>query len=275
MDYEQLYKEALQRAKKIKLSLINEDVEYNINLIFPELKENEDESIRKGLIQYLENDWNYNPSSQSPTFYKDAIAWLEKQKELVESEPYYIEERGVDVYEPFKTTIGSILKMCDSYEQNGDFSDARAVDFLSNVRVKCKDAIRYEEAERAKYLTATAIEGAKPYYIEGRGIFIPVINKVLDMKDLVNYTISWAEARRLAQTNGKDLPSKREFYVINYFIYAINKLLSEHGGEPLNNTYWSRSEFDGFCGWSADLTTNKINACNKLSNYHVRAISNF
>lgn len=275
MDYEQLYKEALQRAKKIKLSLINEDVEYNINLIFPELKENEDESIRKGLIQYLENDWNYNPSSQSPTFYKDAIAWLEKQKEPVESEPYYIEGRGVDVYEPFKTTIGSILKMCDSYEQNGDFSDARAVDFLSNVRVKCKDAIRYEEAERAKYLTAPAIEEVKPRYIEGRGIFIPIINKVLDMKDSYDKAFTWEEAIELARQYAEELPSKKDYLIIAYFIEEINQLLIDNGGVPFCNNYWSSSEYNEGSAWYMNFHYNRAYRSNKDYHHRVRTLYDF
>lgn len=41
----------------------------------------------------------------------------------------------------YKTAIESILKMCESYEKKGIFTDERAIDFLGNVRVKCKDAI--------------------------------------------------------------------------------------------------------------------------------------
>ena len=42
--------------------------------------ESEDEMIRKGLIDYLKADMEYNPS-QYPQFYDRAIAYLEKQKE--------------------------------------------------------------------------------------------------------------------------------------------------------------------------------------------------
>lgn len=41
----------------------------------------------------------------------------------------------------YKTAIESIFKMCESYEKKGIFTDERAIDFLGNVRVKCKDAI--------------------------------------------------------------------------------------------------------------------------------------
>ena len=42
---------------------------------------NEDERIRKGLIQYLESDRDCQPC-QDASFYEEAIAWLEKQKDI-------------------------------------------------------------------------------------------------------------------------------------------------------------------------------------------------
>ena len=60
-----------------------------LELILPDLKESEDERIRKGLIDYLKADMEHNPS-QYPQFYDRAIAYLERQKEpkLLNNEKY-------------------------------------------------------------------------------------------------------------------------------------------------------------------------------------------
>lgn len=77
------YDEALEIAKEYHKQLLNEDnPEWasEIEKIFPELKESEDERIRKGIIRNLEYLAN-----KSEGFYKDElkerIAWLEKQGE--------------------------------------------------------------------------------------------------------------------------------------------------------------------------------------------------
>ena len=73
MNYEQKYKEALERAKKLyEQGTITE----SLNYIFPELKESENEKIRKSLIDMLKND---------EKCYLKEIAWLEKQGK---SKPY-------------------------------------------------------------------------------------------------------------------------------------------------------------------------------------------
>ena len=78
MDYEKKYKEALERAREV---LNNEDVERGImEYLFPELKESEDERIRKGLIKYFKN-------FETESLYivgineDEILAWLEKQGE--------------------------------------------------------------------------------------------------------------------------------------------------------------------------------------------------
>lgn len=70
MDYEKLYKEALERARKGQ----------SIESIFPELKENEDEEIIKGIIRYLEqSQFGEEPYLIDDDVVRNYIAWLEKQ----------------------------------------------------------------------------------------------------------------------------------------------------------------------------------------------------
>ena len=71
MDYEKKYKEALNKAKDMLSykEVRREDMEY----LFPELKESEDEKIRKELIGFLRNIPNSNYTCE------EMALWLEKQ----------------------------------------------------------------------------------------------------------------------------------------------------------------------------------------------------
>lgn len=78
MDYEQKYKEALERAK----ALYAKDAPDSLHLetIFPELKESEDERIKETIIRMLyvhdENSYHFDYISK-----EKCLAWLEKQSE--------------------------------------------------------------------------------------------------------------------------------------------------------------------------------------------------
>ena len=82
MDYEQKYKKALERAKcLIQNEETNVPVFYvsNIEEIFPELKESEDEKIRKWIINEIKIK-HHHLDEEDVDFVDKAIAWLEKQK---------------------------------------------------------------------------------------------------------------------------------------------------------------------------------------------------
>lgn len=78
MDYEKLYKDALSRARAFELP------EYkNIMVsVFPELKDSEDERIRKNLLELfhdtVSNDEIFSNYGLDKT---EVLAWLEKQCE--------------------------------------------------------------------------------------------------------------------------------------------------------------------------------------------------
>ena len=98
MDYEKAYKEALERAKEM---YVLPDDRAAMEYIFPELKESEDERIRKEIIQYLQRtNAGYCNSDYN---YKAWISWLERQGEqkeinLVEILKYY--PRETKLYSP-------------------------------------------------------------------------------------------------------------------------------------------------------------------------------
>lgn len=106
MDYEKKYKEALERAKDMLSykEVRREDMEY----LFPELKESEDERIRKELIEHVKDqqssfisapDCRDKYEEEENNKYNAWIAWLERQgdkdkliKELGEYKVKYTQE---------------------------------------------------------------------------------------------------------------------------------------------------------------------------------------
>ncbi len=54
MDYEKKYKEALERARQFSEHPLQEDSDSIVEYIFPELKESEDERIRKEIVRFIQ-----------------------------------------------------------------------------------------------------------------------------------------------------------------------------------------------------------------------------
>lgn len=80
MDYEQKYKEALEKAKTYynKSTCLRNTLE-TLENIFPELNDSEDERIRKEIVEMLRN-WasvHYITKEQ----FSERMTWLEKQKD--------------------------------------------------------------------------------------------------------------------------------------------------------------------------------------------------
>ena len=77
MNYEQKYKEALERARVYHTGGSTIDAHIT-EVIFPELKESDDEKIRKDLIQWIDD---FPDSIWRGHYKKDILSWLEKQGE--------------------------------------------------------------------------------------------------------------------------------------------------------------------------------------------------
>jgi len=83
MFYEKAYKEALERARIIRLQLLDIGEEATeIEHIFPELKEGEDENIRKEMIYVFKQLNECTTICGRHYDYVKWIAWLEKQKPM-------------------------------------------------------------------------------------------------------------------------------------------------------------------------------------------------
>ena len=77
MNYEQMYKETRRWIESIYPELGHEK-QMLAEKLFPELKESEDERIRKNIIKTVEL---YGPKTGDPKVYNDMISWLGKQGE--------------------------------------------------------------------------------------------------------------------------------------------------------------------------------------------------
>ena len=78
MDYKQKYEQALERAKIINPGTADYEVAVKI---FPEIEENEDEKMRKQLLNWFK-DCSWDIIDDGNLKREDIIAWLEKQGEL-------------------------------------------------------------------------------------------------------------------------------------------------------------------------------------------------
>ena len=136
MDYEKKYKEALSWIKNVYPlfeGAVKEDAEH----FFPELKESEDEKIRKELIEHFKH---YSGGDNVSIKFPEWIAWLEKQ-----GEQKSINDTDEDIVEAVKDT--SILDMVEPKFKVGDkienrFSSHRVYDIigidLDNQEYHCK-----------------------------------------------------------------------------------------------------------------------------------------
>ena len=114
MDYEKKYKNALEAIKKLQeANPSDEGIQNWVNDNFPELKESEDERIRKEIIEYI----------KTGTYHKDWIAWLEKQKSVDENK--IIKRIKTDIATSLINYINANSKgMCLSNMECEDIEDA-------------------------------------------------------------------------------------------------------------------------------------------------------
>ena len=144
MDYEQKYKESLERAKEWMAGkyghYVSDTPQEIAEFIFPELKESEDEMIRKAIIEHFAG----SHSSMFPYkgFTKEQIlAWLEKQNHDGKKwiyEDAYIKERdqlfqdGIDevLENPQKYGLEKQSKQNLTWSEEDDKRINRIYDFL-------------------------------------------------------------------------------------------------------------------------------------------------
>ena len=84
-----------------------------------------------------------------------------------------------------------------------------------------------------------------PYWSEEhQGVVIPLLNKVLDAKNLSPKPLNWYENMELAKEKGREWMTKEDFHILYWQKDDINKILADHGGDLLEGWYGCSSEYD-------------------------------
>jgi hypothetical protein len=115
----------------------------------------------------------------------------------------------------------------------------------------------------------------KPVWVEGRGVYIPIIGKVLGKEELAPDGMTWEEALAAAKRVKGTIPTKDEWYIILYFRDEINALMKEHGARELCGCYWSSSEHSQTIAWLVTFSSGGVIGYSKYSTFYVRAVSAF
>lgn len=118
------------------------------------------------------------------------------------------------------------------------------------------------------------INKSAPYWDESRkAVFVPVIDKWLDARNLSVHQESWTDAMKLAERVGEALPSQKEMFILLYYRSEINEILEKNGGDILDGWYWSSENCWGDEVWSADFSHGAVGYDNEITKNYVRAIS--
>ena len=104
---------------------LTSEQEEQLEKIFPELAENEDEKIRKALISVLKSDFE-NDTTIHDISVSDIIAWLEKQSEPKEY-TFKSLPRLLDMIEPTSKAKAYCQKLIDTLVKEGYATDAKIV----------------------------------------------------------------------------------------------------------------------------------------------------
>ena len=147
MDYEKKYKEALERFKTFREKYCTYgdlhfgDVIFDktgeaqkaLDATFPELQESEDERIRKGLIELIEN-WDY--PQELFTTKRNIVAYLEKQKDI---EDRWIEDRGQCFWDGVKE--GKMLTEKQKEQKQPQVADASKMEPEVDLKKEYKEYV--------------------------------------------------------------------------------------------------------------------------------------
>lgn len=115
--------------------------------------------------------------------------------------------------------------------------------------------------------------GAELKWIDGKGVFVPVINKVVSTKDLPE-EMNWHDAMKA--TDGQ-MGTKRDWAFIYAWKKEINDLLEQHGAEPIRDDwYWTETEYSATTAWYLYFGNGNQNANGKSTGRsRVRPVSAF
>ena len=128
------------------------------------------------------------------------------------------------------------------------------------------------EDEETKEIIAWLGKGAeqiKPYWVNGKGVFVPVINKIVGMENLGE--MSWDKAIKKGE-----IGSRRDWRFIVAWKEEINALLEAHGCDILEDVwYWTSDQYNAAHAWIVNLCYGYVFSNSKTTGAQVRLVSAF
>ena len=122
------YKVKLEEAKRL-YQTANADQKYVLESLFPELKESEDEMVRKWLIELVEEIRKANPTNADHNgMCSEAVAWLEKQGEPKSDEWSEEDEKMC------QETIDWFEKKCFPYALESENPARESIKWLKSLK---------------------------------------------------------------------------------------------------------------------------------------------
>ena len=155
MDYENLYKNALERARVWKeKSGMPADKQGILDDIFPELAESEDEKVRKALIEMVHDATGDSLWVAYNVHKEEALAWLEKQGE----------QKSIEWGEDDEEMLRSIIATCELAEADRDSSPARhllemQLNWLKSLKPQSHWKPSDEQMDALKHYVDTTMDG--------------------------------------------------------------------------------------------------------------------
>ena len=218
MDYKEKYENALERASKLRVQNPFDTVGQMVEHIFPELKESEDEKIRKSIIKILTKivvDTNYKELGIDFSL-KDMVAWLEKQSKKKEYTFKSI-PRLLNMIVPSEKAKSYCQKLIDTLTKEGYDTDAKIVaDYLKQMNGEgVAMATMDEDEKRGENKPA---ENVEIKFCEG--------DKVVSNQDGKVYTVGTeyyitGDNICLHDTDGNHLWTNRDDLNRNYHLWTI------------------------------------------------------
>ena len=97
---------------------------------------------------------------------------------------------------------------------------------------------------------------------------------LFNMKDGNKDSFTWEEAMQYAESHGQELPSKKQWMLVDLFREDIDKIIEDNGGDPLERWYWSKSvsQYYSNLAWFYYGYAGTLNNCSKYNSYGGRSL---
>jgi len=112
-----------------------------------------------------------------------------------------------------------------------------------------------------------------PYWSpEHNGVVIPLLNKVLDLKNLSDQPRNRWENKELAKQAGKELMTNEDFHILYWQRNEINEILAEHGGDLLIGWFGTSTECSDYYCWIVNFGSGICNFTLVINSYVGRGL---